>query len=524
MQLTESAERTRVLQRATGPIVELLTDAGQWTRVHSAHDPSAEASRWLDTSLAATHDGAAPALMFVIGAGAGFLLDEIERRGWVTRVVIVEPEASMARVLIERRDWRHWIADGRLSILVGPQYAGAAAVAQTLANAHRAPVLVHPVVERSLPDGVRAAHDVVSRLRFESAANGEARRAGASRVLLQTLTNAATMAREGDVATLNGLFTGVPAIISAAGPSLDANAPDLWVSQDRALMIACDTATRPLLTRGIPPHLVVGLDPSVANGCHLGGLNEPQRSWLVAEGSLHPRALDQFADRTFFFRVGHRHPWPWLGAHGLDRGTLDVWGSVLTAAFDLALRLGCSPIIFAGADLAFTNNRPYCRGTIFEAQWACWVAGGDTYDNIWKTQVDRWPAVEVADMNGAPARTAAHLVAFRDWLVDRSAAEPAGRVMNATGAGILHGGSITHALASLRLQGSPVLNQDDIQRRLRHAHGARLAPPSLVPAVHALLAGEDAATVRDWTAFAGGTLALDDLRSAVGAGRPTGDR
>ena len=520
MQMTEAVDRARVLQRATGPIVELMSDAGQWTRMHSAHDPSAEASRWLDTAL----DGRIPSLMFVIGAGAGFLLDEIERRAWATRIVVIEPEPSMARVLIERRDWRHWIADGRLSILVGPQYAGTAAVAQTLDEAHRAPVLVHPVVERSLPDGVRAAHDVVARLRFESAANGEARRAGASRVLLQTLTNAATMAREGDVATLDGLFAGVPAIIAAAGPSLDTNAPDLWVSQDRALMIACDTAARPLLTRGIPPHLVVGLDPSVANGCHLGGLHEPERSWLVAEGSLHPRALDQFAGRTFFFRVGHRHPWPWLGAHGLDRGTLDVWGSVATAAFDLALRLGCSPIIFAGADLAFTNNRPYCRGTIFEAQWACWVAGGDTYERIWQMQVDRWPSVEAPDIAGQPARTAPHLVAFRDWIVERASAEPAGRVMNATGAGILHGGSIAHALASLRLQGSPVLDQDEIQRRLRRAHDARHAPPSLSAAMHALLAGADEAAVRDWTAFAGGTLAFDDIRSALGAGRTAGTR
>jgi GTPase SAR1 family protein len=43
-------------------------------------------------------------------------------------------------------------------------------------------------------------------------------------------------------------------------------------------------------------------------------------------------------------------PWPWLRSLGLDRSVLEVWGSVLTGAVDLAIRMGCSPIVLVGAD------------------------------------------------------------------------------------------------------------------------------------------------------------------------------
>ena len=53
-----------------------------------------------------------------------------------------------------------------------------------------------------------------------------------------------------------------------------------------------------------------------------------------------------------------------------------AWGSVLTTAYDLAVKLGCDPIVFIGADLAYTDAQPYCRGTVYEENWATAVAGG----------------------------------------------------------------------------------------------------------------------------------------------------
>ena len=158
---------------------------------------------------------------------------------------------------------------------------------------------------------------------------------------------------------LAGAFDGVPAVVAAAGPSLDRVIADLQRLQDRALIIAVDTALRPLMARGIAPHLAVAVDPSERNARHLSNLDGAGDTWFVAEPGVHPHAFPTFAGRTFVFRVGDNHPWPRLASLGITRGTLDAWGSVLVSALDLAIRLGARPIAIVGADLAYTGGQPY---------------------------------------------------------------------------------------------------------------------------------------------------------------------
>ena len=130
------------------------------------------------------------------------------------------------------------------------------------------------------------AEHLVERLLEEARANADARRAHAGRYLLQTLANAAAITREGDAATLFGAFPRTPAIIVGAGPSLDGSLEDLKTAADRALVIACSAAARPLLGSGISPRFIVSVDPSESNGMHLAGLPSSRGSWLVGEGSL----------------------------------------------------------------------------------------------------------------------------------------------------------------------------------------------------------------------------------------------
>ena len=124
-------------------------------------------------------------------------------------------------------------------------------------------------------------------------ANAVARRKFAGRYLLNTLRNLPSIAEEGDASALFNLFEHIPAIVVAAGPSLDATLPGIKAAQGRALVIAVDTAVRPLLAAGIRPHIAVAVDPSDINAQHLTGLplsNIP----LVAEGSLDPSVIPEF--------------------------------------------------------------------------------------------------------------------------------------------------------------------------------------------------------------------------------------
>jgi hypothetical protein len=375
-------------------------------------------------------------------------------------------------------------------------------------------VLVHPVLEARGLESVETARALLARVTFQTSANDAAKRASAGRYLLHTLSNVARLARESDVAALAGLATGVPAIIAAAGPSLDRNIHDIAPVRDRALLIACDTAARPLVSVDLDPDFIVAADPSRVNAAHLASLPQT-RAWLVAEGSLHPSAFVNFDRRTFIFSVANHQPWPWLASIGLSRGHLPTWGSVATSAFSLALLMGCDPIVFSGADFAFTGNRPYCRGTSFEPLWSMWVAGGGEYDAIWRTLVDRWPEATAPGIDGAPVRTGRHLLSFRDWIRDRAAASGR-RVVNATGAGVLVGDGLTQSAAAPLLFPHAPLSASVVHETIRRAHSSAIGDLARALAgIDAVLDSPNAETMGPWRSFAGATVTAAAIQAAL---------
>jgi uncharacterized Rossmann fold enzyme len=425
-----------VLTDVQGTVVRaaVRTRDGRLVLVHAPGDPLAAADALLDQ-----HSDAP--LLIVIGIGLGYLLDAIERRGAATKVLAVEPRTAIARAFLSRRDCRQWITTRRLALLVGPTYADATEAWRVFGRTPETPpILVSPLVREEFPAEAEAARVAAVRVIAGVTANAAARRKFAGRYLLNTLTNLPAIVTEGDAGRITGALRGLPAVIVAAGPSLDRNLPALRLLNDRAVILAVDTAVRPLLTAGIEPHVVVSVDPSDINAQHLTGLPRT-RFALVGEGSLHPTVFPEFEGRLFTFRVSDHHPWPWLRQHGCERGSLQAWGSVLTTAFDFAIRAGCDPLVFVGADLAYTRGLQYCRNTVYEPRWSHLTTDEARADEF-KNYLSRKPHTLAPDVHGQPVITTREFTQFRDWIVARAANATGCRVYNATGGGTLHGAPI----------------------------------------------------------------------------------
>lgn len=453
-------------------------------------DQVAAAERWL-----------APArlddtqVLFIVGLADGYALDALDRKGWRGHVIALEPVGSAAPAWRDRTPVRAWQTAGRLTMLAGPDYSGLDKALAGVPLLTEKPVIAgNPAVTRAHREASAHAARAIARAWFGARANDEARQQNAGRYLLNTLRNRRAIATEGDAASLLGAFPGVPALVVAAGPSLDKNLSDIVSLRDRALVMAVDTALRPLLSAGVQPDLVVAVDPSEANALHLTDLPPCPETCFVAEGSIDPEALKRFAGRTFFFRVADHHPWPWLRTQGLDRQPLRAWGSVLTTAFDLALRMGCGPIVFAGADLSYTDDRPYARGTSYEEGWRREEAWGRSLEQTWAARIAEWPETYETGVAGVPVRTAPHLRSFRDWIVTE-AGQGASTVINASGSGILVGESIQQATLVDSLTTRPPLPLA-VRASIRGLRPARPAVARAMPAV-------PPEVQREWTTFAG---------------------
>ncbi|MFN8060730.1 MAG: 6-hydroxymethylpterin diphosphokinase MptE-like protein, partial [Vicinamibacterales bacterium] len=308
-------------------------------------------------------------------------------------------------------------------------------------------LVVHPVLARARRSDAEACTRVLARIVADARLNADARRRFGGLYLRNTIANLPALVESPGVDVWGASLAGAPAIVLGAGPSLDANLATLAGidrMNERALLVAVDTALKPMLAAGLEPHLVVAVDPAPANARTLLECDMPEHAWLVAEASLDPRVVERFAGRVALFPVGTNHPWPWLRqTAGLVRPTLRAWGSVLVSAYDLALQLGCDPVVFAGADLAYTGGRPYCRHTIYDADWARRIAdGSETLESIWDDIRCSHELIEELGVDGAPTMAPAHLMAVRDWLAADAAKRPERRIVNASGGGLLKGSHI----------------------------------------------------------------------------------
>jgi hypothetical protein len=225
-----------------------------------------------------------------------------------------------------------------------------------------------------------------------------------------------------DAGCLFDRFRSIPVLIVSAGPSLDRNIRHLRGIEDRYFILAVDTAIRPLLAAGVTPHAAIIADPSELNARHVTGAI-PQSTCLIAEQAVDPSAL-RAASRRFLFGLG-LFPDTLFGKFGFGKSRLDVWGSVATAALDMACRMGANPIIFAGQDFAFSDGRDYAANTI--------------YHGIPFSAEESGPLQE-PDIFGQPVRTTENLIAYRDFFTRKMQRSAGIRFINATEGGILKEG------------------------------------------------------------------------------------
>jgi hypothetical protein len=185
--------------------------------------------------------------------------------------------------------------------------------------------------------------------------------------LRNLLANAAEFAQAPGVGQLSDRFDGIPALVLAAGPSLDEVLPLLVPLRQRLLLIAVDTSHRLCREAGGNADLLVTVDPQYWNARHLDRA-ELADTVVVSESSAHPRIFRQLnqASAALYF-ISSFFPLGRLLEEAVgSKGIVGAGGSVATTAWDLARLVGCRTVYMAGLDLGYPGGRTHCRGAYFE--------------------------------------------------------------------------------------------------------------------------------------------------------------
>lgn len=168
-----------------------------------------------------------------------------------------------------------------------------------------------------------------------------------------TICNISSIIANPGVDALQGLFEGKPAIVVGAGPSLNDALDVLSELKGRFVIISTGTALRPLRRAGIRPDFVVAVD-----GSHK---TAPQFEtpcddlYLACSSLVYPPVIPKF--KGFFSGALVSNPIAnWISTFGTPKGELIAAGTVTASAVDLAVKMGCAPIIAVGFDLCFNDD------------------------------------------------------------------------------------------------------------------------------------------------------------------------
>jgi hypothetical protein len=360
--VASSAEAELELVRAASGEASARAKGGPW--LHSSRDPRAEALRLAEASLSRGADTA-----LLLGMGLGYAAEAALERG-ADRVVACEADPGALKAAFRARDLRALLADERLGFVVGGDSEGVISALE-MSGGRKAAILELKASQAGNPGWFEGARRAAERWNAKGEVNDNTLRRFGRLWVRNLARNLGTAASSPGVDRLAGFFaareggaSAMPAIVLAAGPSLDLVLPRIEEIAQRALVVCVDTALRSLLRAGLEPDFLVVVDPQYWNWRHVAGLSSPA-SFLVSESAAWPALFRSPRRGTFLagslFPLGRR-----IEAFAGAKGLLGAGGSVATNAWDLCRVMGCAPVWMAGLDLSFPGGQTHAKASLFE--------------------------------------------------------------------------------------------------------------------------------------------------------------
>ncbi len=212
----------------------------------------------------------------------------------------------------------------------------------------------------------------------------------------------------------------IPAIVVAAGPSLDRNIRQIAKAKGKCLIISTDTALKPLSLAGIVPDIAAIMDGKKDE--RYLSQEDSRRVPLVCTPKCGNEFLHLHTGMKFFTDDFCAHLNTFMEANGCAMIKLPTGGSVANACFALARLLKCRRIILVGQDLAYTGDKTHSAVTVRGEK---------------KTEVDELQNVVMdVDINGDPIRSSSEFKLYKEWFEQQISADPELDVVDATEGGI----------------------------------------------------------------------------------------
>ncbi len=438
LQDADPAELTWDTARTGEPTASLqVADSERPIALVSKYDPAGEAEK-----LLAKLDFAKTACVVLLGFGLGHAARQAsEKLGNTGLLIVYEPDTAVLAAVFRRLDLTALLHQPNL-LLLGE---GDDRATLTRLTERYSAMLTQGTQIVTLPAGrsrQAEAYKQFSQLIADHVAycrtNVATALVNASRTCRNLAANLADYAAGATTEPLKDAAKGRVAVCVGAGPSLVKNVHFLQDPKFRGnvVVIAVQTALKPLLDRGIQPDFVTALDYSPICARFYEGLPHLPRVTLVAEPKANAAIFEAYpgpirVTQSSFNDQLLGHP----DQGGLARPITPIKGGATVAhlSFYLAQHLGCDPILFIGQDLGFSDGLYYAPGTAVHQVWDCELNAFNTIEMMeWRRVVRmRGNLKKFDDVHGRPIYSDEQMITYlRQFERDFAEAEAQGQRIN----------------------------------------------------------------------------------------------
>jgi hypothetical protein len=223
-------------------------------------------------------------------------------------------------------------------------------------------------------------------------------------------------------------FSGIPAVLVSAGPSLRKQCELLKKFRNKLFIFSCDTSLKVLLKFGIIPDGVMTLDAQTNSYFHFMG-EDLSKIPLFADMVTSPMLLRSLHflsvvhSMTAKFQIdatgsgireataGSEFAEKYLG----QVGDIQSGGSVATSAFDVLRFMGFQKVFLVGQDLAYTGREIHSTGTHHNEKWLTKLDRTQSLEKINEMIVRKRQTSYVESSNGKTVLTDYVLSIYRHW-------------------------------------------------------------------------------------------------------------
>lgn len=306
-------------------------------------------------------------VLIVFGAGAGYVFKHVqENYKNITRFILVEPSLDIMRHVLNKYDLKKLNKKfKKFEMIVNETEEGVAGYIENISS-NNVSQKVAFVVHTSYRSLFREYYNKVSEKTVDYLRsvkmNAMVGDRNTYKVIANTLKN--IQVESSSVINLFEFYSGKPAIIVSAGPSLNKNMEFLKEVNDKALIFAVGTSIKILESNGIKPHFRVAFTPHELEMDIFRNLKDDSIPFIHTDMLYYEVCQNYKGPKFRMISESNK-----LARHIYTEAEIDQLYvitelTVANTTFEILCRAGSSEIILIGQDMAFTGNTNYAKGAV----------------------------------------------------------------------------------------------------------------------------------------------------------------